>query len=108
MKELLTNFLEWAAENVSDAHQIYDNGESVVERYLSENTIPDAIGWISVDDDLPDENCMCIVKSPTDFPKNYRGRIAEYYSDNGEFYCESSEHAITNVTHWMLAPSDAI
>ena len=55
---------------------------------------------------LPNKDGSYLVYSPTNFPKNSRFQVAEFYSDNQCFYSESNEHVIDNVTHWCELPNE--
>lgn len=62
--------------------------------------------WISIKDQLPKEQGHYLVYCPRSFPKNYRGRIAEFYTDNQTFYCEWTDNPIEDVTHWIRLPEE--
>ena len=47
-----------------------------------------------------------LVYTKTDFPKNCRWIVAEYYEGNKTFYSESTDYAIENVTHWCELPKE--
>lgn len=60
-----------------------------------------------VKDKLPDVECgSFLVYSPTQFPKNSRWLVAEYYRDVKGFYSESSEEFLQDVTHWCALPNE--
>ena len=56
--------------------------------------------WISVEDELPEEQGYYLVIAPHSFPKNCNVVVAEFYEDNKTFYSESSDSPITDATHW--------
>ena len=56
--------------------------------------------WISVEDELPEEQGYYLVIAPHSFPKNCNIVVAEFYEDNKTFYSESSDSPITDATHW--------
>ncbi len=68
-------------------------------------------GWItqvfSVNEKLPDVECgSYLVYTPTEFPKNSRWLVAEYYDDVKGFYSEACEYFLHNVTHWCELPKE--
>ena len=56
--------------------------------------------WISVEDELPEEQGYYLVVAPHSFPKNCNVVVAEFYEDNKTFYSESSDSPIEDATHW--------
>ena len=60
--------------------------------------------WINVKDRLPQEQRHCLVATPRSFPKNYRGQICEFYTDNQTFYSEYDE-PIEDAIYWIALPS---
>ena len=56
--------------------------------------------WISVEEELPEEQGYYLVIAPHSFPKNCNVVVAEFYEDNKTFYSESSDSPITDATHW--------
>ena len=56
--------------------------------------------WISVEDELPEEQGYYLVVAPHSFPKNCNVVVAEFYEDNKTFYSESSDSPIKDATHW--------
>ena len=62
--------------------------------------------WISIKDKLPNKPGYYLVYCPRSFPKNYRGRIAEFYQDNKTFYSEDNDEPIHDVTHWVELPPE--
>lgn len=63
------------------------------------------MNWINVKDRLPDVKIgSFLVWPPTQFPKNSKCVVAEYYEDSGGFYDEAYENFISDVTHWMPLP----
>lgn len=65
--------------------------------------------WISVKDKLPKvEYGFFLVYAPTEFPKNSKCLVAEYYNDSQCFYSESDEVLFKNVTHWCELPEEPI
>ena len=56
--------------------------------------------WISVEDELPEEQGYYLVIAPHSFPKNCNVVVAEFYEDNKTFYSESSDSPIEDATHW--------
>jgi hypothetical protein len=62
---------------------------------------------ISVKDRLPNvEVGSFLVFSPTQFPKNSRFMVAEYYADVKMFYDEAYENPLEDVTHWAELPKE--
>lgn len=62
---------------------------------------------ISVKDRLPQtEHGSFLVYSPTQFPKNSRWLVAEWYDDVQGFYSEASEHFLEDITHWCELPNE--
>lgn len=62
---------------------------------------------VNIKDRLPNvEKGSYLVYSPTNFPKNSRWLVAEYYDDIKGFYSESSENFLEDVTHWCELPKD--
>jgi len=59
--------------------------------------------WINVNDRLPEDQEHYLVRTPLTFPKNCIYQIAEFYTDNYEFYNEQDEH-LNDVTHWQPLP----
>ena len=65
------------------------------------------IGIFNVKDKLPDvEHGSFLVYAPQSFPKNSRWLVAEYYGDDKEFYSESSDNCLPDVTHWTYLPDE--
>jgi hypothetical protein len=86
--------------------------DKLIGRTLSEaQADPECIkAWqtevFSVKENLPDVECgSFLVYSPTEFPKNSRWLVAEYYEDVKGFYSEADEHFIKDVTHWCNLPN---
>lgn len=62
---------------------------------------------ISVKDRLPDVECgSYLIHSPTQFPKNSRFMVAEYYDDAKGFYDEAGEGFISDVDYWCELPKE--
>lgn len=59
---------------------------------------------IFVKDALPNTDGSYLVWVKHSFPKNYKGLIAEFYTDNDTFYSEADEHPLEDVTHWAELP----
>ena len=95
---------------IENGHTMFE--EDVLERlkrlaYLEEQFIinkskwtPEQMNWISIKDELPKEQCHYLVATPRSFPKNYRGQICEFYTDNKMFYSEG-DSPIKDATHWI-------
>ena len=93
MKTIKSAAIEWI-ENESISRNSYDveraffAGASFVQR------------WIPVEEELPTEQGLYLVKCKTSYPKNCDVVVAEFYEDNQTFYYESSDCPINDATHW--------
>lgn len=62
---------------------------------------PTVDGWISVKDQIPDDECLC-------FSSEYHEMIIGYlYEDKvsaSKYSAENNEMVLYNVTHWMPLP----
>lgn len=56
--------------------------------------------WIPIDEALPTSEGHYLVKVQHSFPKNCNVVVAEFYDDNGKFYCECNENPLYDATHW--------
>ncbi|MDR1562278.1 MAG: DUF551 domain-containing protein [Dysgonamonadaceae bacterium] len=73
------------------------NAEFVAEDFIA--GVEFAQRWISVKDELPEENgCCYFVKTPRP-PKNCDVIVAEFCNRNDIFYSESNDNPV-EATHW--------
>ena len=56
--------------------------------------------WISVEDELPEEQGYYLDIAPRTFPKNCNVVVAEFHEDNMTFYSEIYDYPIVDATHW--------
>ena len=93
-------------ETIEEASKDYSKSKSSAEVFRCAHETDFKAGvefaqrWISVEDELPEEQGYYLVIAPHSFPKNCNVVVAEFYEDNKTFYSESSDSPIEDATHW--------